>query len=108
MDVFVMSSVAEGMPRVLLEAMAGGVPVVSTRVGGIPEIIHDPSVGFLVPPCDAPALAETMIQAASISQQQRASLIATARERVRRTYSHEVVRAKLQRIYEQEYENHRG
>ncbi|HLP78292.1 MAG TPA: glycosyltransferase [Candidatus Paceibacterota bacterium] len=47
-DVFVMTSEYEGTPNVLLEAMASGLPVVSTNVGGVPEIIHPGQNGFLV------------------------------------------------------------
>jgi glycosyltransferase involved in cell wall biosynthesis len=50
-------SLSEGLSNVVLESMATGVPVVATRVGGTPEMIDDGVTGFLVPPCDAPALA---------------------------------------------------
>jgi len=63
LDVFVMSSVNEGLPLVLLEAMAAGLPVVSTNVGGIPEIVPKES-GWLCPPGDAEALAAAMLRAA--------------------------------------------
>ena len=56
-DVFVMSSLAEGVPVVLMEAMAGGLPVVAPRIAGIPELIEDGVTGLLVPPGDAGALA---------------------------------------------------
>jgi glycosyltransferase involved in cell wall biosynthesis len=55
--VSVVPSLSEGLSNVVLESMATGVPVVATRVGGTPEIIEDGVSGFLVPPCDAPALA---------------------------------------------------
>ena len=57
-DVFVMSSFAEGVPVVLMEAMAAGLPVVATRVAGIPELVEDGVSGFLVPPGEATELAE--------------------------------------------------
>ena len=49
-DVFVMASFAEGLPVVLIEAMAAGVPVVATRIAGIPELVDDGQNGLLVPP----------------------------------------------------------
>lgn len=57
LDIFLMTSVTEGMPNTLLEAMAMGVPVVSTDVGGIPELLQDGEGGFLAPAGDVPALA---------------------------------------------------
>jgi glycosyltransferase involved in cell wall biosynthesis len=55
-DVFVLPSFAEGVPVVLMEAMASGVPVVATRVAGVSELVEDGVSGFVVPPGDADAL----------------------------------------------------
>lgn len=60
MDVLVLPSFDEGMPLVLLEAMACGVPVVATRVGGVDELVEDGIDGLLVPPGDVAALAEAI------------------------------------------------
>lgn len=59
-DVFVLSSVAEGTPMTVLEAMASGLPVVSTQVGGLPDIISDAS-GALVPSDDIEAMANALL-----------------------------------------------
>lgn len=59
-DALVISSHNEGLPNVLLEALACGCPVVSTRVGGIAEVLREGEVGHLVPPNDAPALADAL------------------------------------------------
>ncbi len=60
MDVFVLPSVAEGMSNTILEAMATGLPVVATRVGGNPELIEDGVGGALVPRHDQAALTEAL------------------------------------------------
>jgi glycosyltransferase involved in cell wall biosynthesis len=103
MDVFILASVAEGMPRVLLEAMAAGVPCVATQVGGIPEVINGKAVGFLVPPGDPEALAEMMLRVAKMPGEELAEVIEKARDRIRRFYSHDVVKKKLEDLYEREF-----
>jgi len=103
MDVFILASVAEGMPRVLLEAMAAGVPCVATQVGGIPEVINGEAVGFLVPPGDSEALAEMMLRVAKMPGEELAEVVEKARGRIRRFYSHDVVKKKLEDLYESEF-----
>ncbi|MFC1871161.1 glycosyltransferase family 4 protein [Chloroflexota bacterium] len=57
-DVFVLPSLTEGFPNVLLEAMAAGLPIVATRVGGVPEIVTDGQNGFLAAAKDSQQLAD--------------------------------------------------
>ncbi len=60
MDLFVLPSLNEGMGRALIEAMAAGLPVIASRVGGIPAVISHEQTGLLVAPGDAGALAEAL------------------------------------------------
>ncbi len=65
MDIFILASATEGLPLTVIEGMASGLPVVATRVGGVPELVEEGRNGFLVPPDDAQALSaaiERLIQ----------------------------------------------
>jgi len=62
-DVLCLPSLNEGLPNVALEAIACGLPVVASRVGGVPEIVREGVNGFLVPPSDSNALAEALRRA---------------------------------------------
>jgi glycosyltransferase involved in cell wall biosynthesis len=60
-SIFTLSSLTEGVSLTLLEAMASGLPVVATRVGGNPEVVDDGVTGLLVPPADPPLLAAALL-----------------------------------------------
>ena len=59
-DVIALSSANEGTPVTIIEALAAGVPVVSTDVGGVRDVVEDGRSGFLVPPGDTAALAAAL------------------------------------------------
>jgi len=61
-DIFVMSSVTEGLGTSLLDAMACGKPIVATTAGGMPEVVADGATGLLVPPRDHQAMAEAIVK----------------------------------------------
>jgi glycosyltransferase involved in cell wall biosynthesis len=60
MDVFVLPSILEGFPQVLLEAMATARPVVATEIDGVTEVVKHDTTGLLVPPRDPAALASAI------------------------------------------------
>lgn len=79
--VLAQSSHTEGMPNVVLEAMAAAVPVVATRVGGTPELVVDGQTGLLVPPADPQTLADGILTLLG-DWMDRAAMGAAARARV--------------------------
>lgn len=85
-DAFCLPSFAEGLPIVLMEAMSFALPVVSTSVMGIPELIRDGVEGLLVPPGRSDALSEALKRVAT-DQSLRARLGQAARARVERDYT---------------------
>lgn len=85
LDVFVLPSLTEGTPNGIVEAMAHGVPVLSTEVGGIPDVVT-PEVGVLVPPGDVDALAGAMTRLAE-DPAQRALMARAAMERYTRLFA---------------------
>jgi glycosyltransferase involved in cell wall biosynthesis len=62
LDIFVMPSLAEGLGVAALEAMACGLPVIASAVGGLSDLVKDRVAGLLVPPGDPPALASAIIE----------------------------------------------
>jgi len=94
---FVMASFAEGVPVVLMEAMAAGLPVIAPRIAGIAELVEDGRSGFLTPPGDAETLAEKI--AALLSDGQlRQSFGQVGRAMVERQFNLEYESAWLERI----------
>ncbi len=85
-DVLAQSSYTEGLPNVVLEACAAGIPVVATDVGGTGEVVRDGVSGFLVPPGDADALASRLLDVLR-SPELRRSMGAHGRNVVRTEFS---------------------
>jgi glycosyltransferase involved in cell wall biosynthesis len=97
-DVFVLPSRAEGLSYALLEAMATGVPVVATSVGGNREVVASPDLGVLVPSEDAPALAAALAEV--IDNRELASRLGrSGREHVRSSYSVQTMLDAYERLY---------
>ena len=98
-DIGVLPSHHEGLPLVLLEIQQMTVPVVATRVGGIPEVVVDRQTGLLVPPSDPEALAGALVSLAS-NTALRDRLAVAGRDRVRDLFSIERQVALLRSLYE--------
>jgi glycosyltransferase involved in cell wall biosynthesis len=85
-DGYVMSSAWEGMPIVLLEAAAAGLPIVTTKVGGNPEVVLHEESGFVVPPRDAGVLAGGMLRLMALTEPERRVLGDRGAEHIRTQY----------------------
>ena len=102
-DAFVLPSFAEGIPVVLMEAMASGVPCVTTRITGIPELIRSDDEGLLVAPSDTDALAAAIARLMD-DPALRARIAAAARRRVDADFHLERNTARLGRLFTQRLE----
>jgi len=99
-DVFCLSSDSEGMPLTLLEALASGVAIVSTDVGGIPDVIEDGKTGRLVPKGSTEALAGRIVELLK-DPARAAELAASGRAMVRERFSAEKMVAATEAVYEE-------
>jgi glycosyltransferase involved in cell wall biosynthesis len=97
-DLFALPSLWEGLPYVLLEAMATGIPVVATDVDGVREVVGDRAEGILVPPRDSRALATAIIDLAA-DPARRAELGARGAQAVRQRFSLDAMIAQTLDVY---------
>jgi len=99
MDLFVMPSLWEGLSLAMLSAMAAGLPVVATHVGGVPEVLGDDERGFVLPPGDAAALAERIAWCHAHPDATALAGIAGAAH-VRANYSDAAMVKRVEAVYE--------
>lgn len=99
LDLYVQSSTHEGFSNAIVEAMAHGLPVVATAVGGNPEAVLDGVTGLLVPPKDPARLAEAILELLG-DPDRRQSFGLAGRERVMRHFSLEAMLEGHERLYE--------
>jgi glycosyltransferase involved in cell wall biosynthesis len=98
MDLFLLTSRFEGLPRAVLQAMAAGVAVIATDVDGIPEVVRDGETGILVPPARPETAARCVAELAS-DPEGRARLAAGARARLGREFDIACMVRELDREY---------
>jgi glycosyltransferase involved in cell wall biosynthesis len=101
-NIFVLSSLKEGLPVSLLEAMAAGKAIVATSVGGVPETIRDGESGILVSPGDIEALAGAIADL-SIDEELMARLGKAARADVERDFDIKKIVGRIEDLYEELY-----
>ena len=102
MDVYVNSSLYEGMSNTILEAMASGVPVVATAVGGTPDILSHQKTGLLVPPKDSRALSQSILRI--LSEPEKSVLLTrNARTYVERNHDFSETIRKYNKLYQHWY-----
>lgn len=99
-DLSVLPSWAEGLPNAVIESLAAGLPVVATRVGGIPEIIEDGESGVLVPPHDPDSLASALLRVLN-SPDLAQQLSCAGRNKVQMVFSFERLLKETQNLYEE-------
>ena len=100
LDIFVLPSLSEGIPLALLEAMAASRAAVSSRVGGIPEIVEDGIEGFLVEPMDVTSLAERcrrLVESPDVARKMGEQ----ARKRVEREFSATAMADRVALVYKE-------
>jgi len=100
LDVAVVSSDYEGLPLSVLEYMAAGLPVVATRVGGVPEVVEHGTTGLLVERRDPAALAGAVLSLLR-DPERRARMGLAGRERQRRAFSIEAFVGRVESLYEE-------
>ena len=104
-DAVLIPSLFEGLPLVLLEAMASARPVVATRVGGIPEVVEDGVTGTLVPPGDPMAMARA-VQSVASDPKGASRMGGEARKRVEALYSWDVIARRYLDLFERVCRGH--
>jgi glycosyltransferase involved in cell wall biosynthesis len=99
LDLLALPSYTEGLPVILLEACAAGLPVVATAVGGIPEVIEDGETGYLVPPKNPTALARRILDVLS-HETGRQAMGRRAQQRIQEQFTFEAQCLQYQRLFE--------
>ncbi len=100
LDVFALSSLREGVPQGVTQALAMERPVVATDVGGVPELVKDNETGLLVPPADSKALARAILEL--LEDRKKAERLGkNGRRLVEEKFSQETMIEKVETLYQE-------
>ncbi len=99
-DFFVLPSLAEGLPLVVLEALASGCPVIASNIAGIPEIVSDGYNGLIVPPRDTEILSKAMQKLTNDSELRR-KMSQSARHTVCENFTWESIARRVLKVYDE-------
>ena len=103
-DIFVLPTMWEGMGRVFLEAQAAGIPVIGTKVGGVPDVVRDGETGILIQPNDVKALAEMIELLITNAELRRRMGVAAAQFASNEQFQVEFMVRKIEEVYEQAWQ----
>jgi glycosyltransferase involved in cell wall biosynthesis len=98
LDISVLTSTSESMPNAVLEAMAAGLPVVATRVGGTPEVVRQGETGFLVDPDDDTGFVE-VLRTLLINKDLRQRFGAAGQRAARSQFGAPAIKKKYEELY---------
>lgn len=98
-DIFILPSLAEGMPNVVMEAMALGTPVIATRVNGVPELVENNRSGIIIEPQNIVQMADVLEYLAD-HPEKRQALAKNAQKRIESMFTMEKMLEKLEKILE--------
>jgi glycosyltransferase involved in cell wall biosynthesis len=98
MDVFVLTSLWEGLPLTCIEAVAAGIPILAPEVAGVPEVVPPPPAGRVLPPGDVPALESALRQVVDDLPAARAAVLAQ-RDRILAAHSRETMLRRVADLY---------
>jgi glycosyltransferase involved in cell wall biosynthesis len=104
-DLFLLTSLNETAPVAAIEAMCAGLPVVATRVGGVPEVVLDGVTGFLTPPGDSEALADAILRLIAIPRL-ASEMGRLGRQRAEQLFSHTQMSWQYQGCYDDMLRHH--
>lgn len=99
-DIFLLPSYSEGMPMAILDAMGYGLPIVATKVGGVPQIVHHNENGYLADPGEVEKLSEYIIRLLS-NKEEIDRCGGKSVEIIREKFSFDIHLSKLEKIYKQ-------